>query len=125
MRAEVNLKGPVFDGSAARIMRAVNDEVEDDIATEGVNVVRSELGHLLDNPTGYYESRIQTDRARGGTVVNDGGVIYGPWLEGTSSRNKSTRFKGYRAFRLAGQRLNQQAPEIAARTVQRHIGRLQ
>lgn len=124
MRARAKLKGPVFDGSAGRIMGAVTADVEDDVATAGVNVVRSELGHLLQNPTGYYEARIQTDRSRGGTVVNDGGIVYGPWLEGTSTRNKTTRFRGYHAFRKAAQRLGEQAPEIARRTVSRHIGRL-
>jgi hypothetical protein len=30
---------------------------------------------------------------------------YGPWLEGTGSRNDTTRFKGYHGFRIATQEL--------------------
>jgi hypothetical protein len=45
-------------------------------------------------------------------VVTDGGVIYGPWLEGTGSRNKTTRFKGYWSFRTAAQSLRTSIPVI-------------
>jgi hypothetical protein len=40
-------------------------------------------------------------------------VVYGPWLEGTSERNRSTRFKGYRLWRKTAQRLQDDAPKIA------------
>ena len=57
------------------------------------------------------------DIARGGLqgVVHDSGIIYGPWLEGVSSRNDATRFKGYRMFRNAVQDLNRIAPTILRR----------
>ena len=85
--------GPVFDGRARAAVSAYIDDAEETIAQHGVNVVRSEMDHFLRNPTGYYESRIQTDRAGGDSVVTDGGVIYGPWLAGVGSRNApETRF---------------------------------
>jgi hypothetical protein len=32
-------------------------------------------------------------------------AVYGPWLEGTGSRNETTRFKGYHGMRLASELL--------------------
>ena len=46
-------------------------------------------------------------------IITDGNVIYGPWLEGISSRNQSTRFKGYASFRKTSQWLNKQIPKEA------------
>ena len=37
------------------------------------------------------------------TIVTSGNAMYGPWLEGTGSRNATTRFKGYHGYRLASQ----------------------
>lgn len=111
------LSGPLFDGRLEAAVAAAVDQAEQDIADVGVTVVREELGHVLQNPTGYYESQIQTDRARSGLEVSDGGVVYGPWLAGSSERNRSTRFKGYAHWRAATQRLQARAREIADRDI--------
>lgn len=124
MEMRTKLSGPVFDGAASRVLRSYQDAAEAAIADQGVNDVRAELGRVLEHPTGYYQAHIQTDRARGDMAVTDGGVVYGPWLEGTSSRNKSTRFKGYRTFRRVRQRLQGKAPAVAERILSRYIGRL-
>lgn len=117
-------KGPLFDGRAGRVMDAYIADAEQAVAQAGVNDVRSALGSVLQNPTGYYESRIRTDLQSDDTVVTDGGVVYGPWLEGVSSRNKATRFRGYHTFRKVTQRLQSRAGAIAEEVLQRHIGRL-
>jgi len=53
--------------------------------------------------TGNYRRRVQGNVTSAGawTVgkIHDSGVVYGPWLEGTSARNQTTRFKGYAQFR--------------------------
>jgi hypothetical protein len=123
--AEVHTSGPLFDGTADRVVAAYCDDAERAIADVGVNMVRAALGGVLRHPTGYYESQIQTDRVAGDSVVTDGGVVYGPWLEGTSRRNRSTRFKGYRTFRLTKQRLQARAGEIAERQLGPYLGRMQ
>jgi len=40
-------------------------------------------------------------------------VVYGGWLEGISSRNKTTRFKGYHAFRVMKEQLNRDKYDLA------------
>jgi hypothetical protein len=55
---------------------------------------------------GHYRRNVDS-RIRGLTaVIHDSNVVYGPWLEGTSARNRTTRFKGYGSFRRTGQWLN-------------------
>lgn len=121
IEVDVHSHGPVFDGRASAAVRAFERAAEQEIAETGVNLVRSELSRVLRHPTGYYSSRVSAD----GNQVNDGGVIYGPWLEGVGSRNKTTRFKGYFTFRRVGQRLDRQAKHIAGRVLPKYLRRMQ
>jgi hypothetical protein len=118
------MSGPLFDGRLTAVVAGAVDQAEHDIADVGVNVVRNELANVLQHPTGHYQSEIQTERAVGDWAVTDGGIVYGPWLAGTSSRNQSTRFKGYSHWRRATQRLQQQAPGIAGHVIAQAIGGL-
>jgi hypothetical protein len=49
------------------------------------------------------------------TLVTTELAMYGPWLEGTGSRNETTRFKGYHGFREAGLALDTEAEAVASR----------
>jgi len=42
-------------------------------------------------------------------------VVYGPWLEGDSARNATSRFKGYQSFRKVGQELEKDAEPVISR----------
>lgn len=64
------------------------------------------------NPTPYYWTKVHAKPRAGYHVVTDGGIVYGPWLEGESERNKTTRFKGYRSMRLATQSVITSLPRI-------------
>lgn len=121
VRTEVRTEGPFFDGRHERSLSAAVEVAERAVADVGVNTVQRRLSAKLQNPTGYYESQIQTDRSVTGFVVTDGGVIYGPWLEGVTSRNEQTRFKGYSHFRRATQELAQQAARIAEPVIDRAV----
>lgn len=117
----VSSHGPVFDGRADAAATAFVSDAEREVAKQGVDDVRQALHHVLRNPTGYYESRIQTE----GNRVADGNVIYGPWLEGVGSRNKSTRFKGYFTFRRVTQILRAKSSKVAERVLPKYLGRMQ
>jgi len=116
----VTTRGPVFNGAWRRIMDDLVDDIGREVAEEGVEDVRAMLDRSLRNPTGHYRSRIM----RQGNRVTDSRVVYGPWLEGTGSRNKTTRFKGYRSFRRATQRLDARVPAIVTPVVHRAVARL-
>jgi hypothetical protein len=123
--ATVNAHGPIFDGRAELAVRDFIRAAEDEIAEEGAEDVRAELDVVLKHPTGYYRSHI-TDTRRGSRVtVNDSGVIYGHWLEGTGSRNyPKTRFKGYSTFRRTTQVLQAKAVPIAERVLPQYLRRM-
>lgn len=110
---DVNIRGPLWEGRAHDIIAAATQDGQNAVSNEAVNRVHERLSTVLRHPTGYYESHIVTDRAKASNVVSDSGVIYGPWLEGVGSRNKTTRFKGYFTFRTVGQGLQQDAGRIA------------
>lgn len=97
------VSGPFFDARAEvimvrggqRIMRVVAEEAD----------ARVEILHkaFFRQPTPFYWTQVHARPRADYWVVTDGGIVYGPWLEGTGSRNRTTRFKGYRSFRLAAQ----------------------
>lgn len=122
MSVKITTTGPIFkESETAAATKAFLNKAEEDIAQKGVNLVRERLGDVLRHPTGYYERHIQTDITSAGTVVTDGGVIYGPWLEGVGSRNKTTRFKGYATFRKVTQQLQEQAGAIAEKDLPHYL----
>lgn len=120
---QVKVSGPIFTGQAQAAVDAYIDAAEDAVATEGVNEVQRILGSVLRNPTGFYESRIQTGRQREDMAVTDGGVIYGAWLE-SGAYTPPTRFRGYGHFRQATQRLQARADRIAQSVIGPFIDRM-
>jgi hypothetical protein len=88
------------------------------------DAVQQELDVVLVNPTGFYRSQIKAERRTGtgrthyDVVVHDSGVVYGPWLAGTGSRNAPvTRFKGYTHWRKAAQRIEKLAKDTIVGTL--------
>ncbi|GAA3718266.1 hypothetical protein [Streptomyces tremellae] len=120
---QVRASGPLFDGRAARAIASAVDEAREDIAEFAEEQVLSELGRVLRHPTGYYESRITTDRVSADTSrVGDQGVVYGPWLEGVGSRNSPvTCFPGYGHWRRTKDLVKDRAPFIAQRAIAQHL----
>jgi hypothetical protein len=125
VRVYVRAQGPLFDGAAPEIIHAWMDEVKKDIAQEGVNRLRAFVMNKTGRATGHYQSEIQTSTL---VAFNDirifDPVVYGPWLEGTSKRNRSTRFKGYRLWRKTAQALNDDATAIADRRMPELVQKL-
>lgn len=111
---DVAQKGKVFDAAQTRAAgRRMVVKINEAIALEGVRRVKARLKEVLRNPTGYYESRIAVERRETYRGVWDSRVVYGSWLEGTSSRNKTTRFKGYGTFRMIRQSLEKDKTRLA------------
>jgi hypothetical protein len=125
VRVNSHNRGPWTDGRAARALPRYADDTEYQVARRGEQLVHQRLRQVLRHPTGYYQSRISVDRTSGGRYqVHDGGVIYGPWLEGTGSRNSPvTRFPGYFTFRRTKALLDRQAPQIARELLARYRSR--
>ena len=131
MTISVKNEGPIFDSRAPlAINKAVQETVE-----ELVNFAESEMHTVATmRPRGVFKSPAQAGAAastgnyrrnihgrRTGLHgrVDDNKVIYGPWLEGTGSRNQTTRFKGYGLWRRVAQRVQKRAPDILKKKLKR------
>lgn len=110
-----------------RVVRA-GDDMRDEMLTELASQASANVHRILDQrikrPTPYYETQIRTDTQVNDRTVHDSGVVYGPWLEGVSERNRRSRFKGYHAFAQGAAELRGQMDAIVAPIVTKHVGRI-
>jgi hypothetical protein len=138
---DVTLSGPLFDGTAARAARDGAAAIRRKLAAEGAKIAGMNLagsihdehsGRAVRSVTTTSSSRVyQTGRyslpvaaAENETVVTADLATYGPWLEGTGSRNETTRFKGYHSFRRAAQQLDREALSIAGKAFAPYVRRM-
>lgn len=117
-------KGPVFDGRAERYTQDFTRQAGREVANEGRGTVLAEFSKDAQHPTGRYARSLHVVRYSSRHEVTDGGMVYGPWLAGASSRNKKTRFKGYTFWRRSTQLLQRRTPQIVQRLLPGLLGRL-
>lgn len=118
----VTLTGPIFDGRAVRAGHDLVRDLTDRVGQYAIEAVQRNLDTSIKKPTPYYETQIELrETATYERVIDDRGVIYGDWLEGTGSRNQTTRFKGYHSFRRAAQQTQRAVPALSAPIIKRHL----
>lgn len=123
LKVEVNASGPLYNGRATPMLLDSAGDIELDVARKTERLVQARLSQVLQHPTGRYQSTIHVVHTAD-TYVDGEGTVYGRWLEGVGSRNRTTRFKGYYTFRIVGQRAERQAGPIADRHLDRLTRRL-
>lgn len=124
-RVDVDADGPMFDGAANIAVWRMIEDAKDDIGGQGLAHVHDILDVSIRNPTPYYETQVTVERWGADVVAHDREIIYGRWLEGISSRNTETSFKGYHAFRRATDALEAgDAQRLLERQVALHIGEM-
>jgi hypothetical protein len=116
--------GPLLSGNVPAVIEQYLEEVKREVAMQVVADVHYVLNRRIQHPTPYYETQLVAQQTGRDWDVNDRGVIYGPWLEGTSWRNSATRFKGYHAFREALRESQQYIGPFATRIWGRYQGRV-
>lgn len=120
----VDADGPLFNGSAKRIVADLRRDIEKSVAAAAMSELHHKMDQSFRNPTPYYETQVVQDRQVDSTQIHDRDIVYGPWLEGVSSRNRRSRFKGYKMWRRTTQEIDERVPEIVRAVVRRGIGRL-
>ena len=125
MNEYVTTSGPIFDGRAVRASKDFIDDWEQEYSGKVEDAVQNRLSSVLKHPTGNYQRHIRTRQEGDGRTVDDSSIVYGPWLEGTSSRNQTTRFKGYSTFRRTAQAMDRAAEAYADQMVRRYLSRMQ
>lgn len=124
IRTRTSENGPLFDSRSTRAFDDFADELEEEGAEFALDHIRSTFHTHFRQPTGYYESNVEIRRTFTGHEVWDGGLagpVYGPWLEGVGSRNDTTRFKGYHAFRKAAAALEARIEAMGERLLHRNV----
>ena len=140
----VTFSGPLFDGTAKRAARDGTTAARKAVAKRGAELARGLLaadirvhdtgralaavtttGRSVVYQSGKYSMPVTVMNPKTDIVVTSSLATYGPWLEGTGSRNQTTRFKGYHSFRKAAQELSVVAQKTADRAMQPYFGRMQ
>jgi hypothetical protein len=129
MGIRIELGANPFDGlplfnprEADQIIDDWSEMVMDHYARDGLAEIGRWMDQFFKEPTPYYETQVTVDAAFRNRVIHDRGIVYGPWLDGSGTRNKTSRFKGYPHWRrtvqylqgTAGQRIIEaHGPELA------------
>jgi len=102
---EIEIKGKLFDPRADKnLLKAINQGLTR-MALVSEDRTKGQLwkGHGV--VTGHLRRSISGELVRDLVAQTDAGlvrqganVIYASWIEGTSTRNSTTNFKGYRMF---------------------------
>lgn len=111
---QVIAHGAIFDGRAEAAVEEMIGESVRLVAVAAEEAVDRNLAASIRHPGSppFYQSQINIAHRGLAEVVNDNMVIYGPWLEGVGSKNKTTRFKGYASFRRAKQEIDAKVSAI-------------
>ena len=104
MTVKVKMTGPILEGRGPARLRPVVVRLNKRLADIGEEFIAQKARI---RPAGEFKTRAQAGKK----------VSKGRWIEGTSSRNKTSRFKGYHIYRQAKQFIQSQIPREARRTV--------
>jgi hypothetical protein len=125
-RANVNLPRRTIEKLVARVVEEADQRLAETLRPRpaGVYLSIAEAGKGKAS-TGNYRRRINTSTRGLHGKISDGGTEYGPWLEGTSTRNQTTRFKGYHSFRKTTQWMNRKrVPWLVNREIDKMVKKL-
>lgn len=121
---QVLVSGPALTGMLPSMVDSMLAEMRYALAAQALADVQLNLDQSIQHPTPYYETQITLQERVDDWVVHDRGIAYGPWLEGVSQRNRTTKFKGYHAFRRAVESATRRAPQLLGRIAREWIGRM-
>ena len=130
MASRVTVHGPLWDGEASRAVTEWLDATRKDVGDQAASIVRSKAARMNRSGrggTGGAAQSVSVLHESTGTLVrgqSERGKVWWPWLEGTSHRNTTTRFRGYHAFRLAKNIAARQARKTAQDKLNEFIGRM-
>lgn len=121
----VDCSGPLFDGTGEKAAA----ELTDAIAKRGAEWAQQNLRDTAMNRSGRarggFQSALRVVQRSVGYAVPAPmirGVTWGPWLEGGTQRNKSTKFKGYHLFSKTRTELEESvAQEIADKALEEYL----
>jgi len=120
--------GPLADGRAVKAAEEWAENTSQALADEGLEMLRAVRMDKSGRSRGGFQEALKIVRKSPTEKRIPGpqerGVAWAPWLEGTSKRNESTGFRGYGLFRDTRTRLQERAPEIGQRELDKLMPRM-
>ena len=121
------VSGPLADGQAKAALGDWATNTAKALGDQGADMLRAFPMDKTGRARGGFQENLHPLQ-QGSTVTIAApmitGVTWGPWLEGTSKRNSSTRFKGYHLFRQTRQALQKAAPDVGQAELDKIMPRL-
>jgi hypothetical protein len=120
---EIRVSGALFDGRMRALIAAMIDDMKYAVASQVLADWQLNMDRSFQHPTPYYETQVTVQPVGEDYMVHDRGIVYGPWVEGTSSRNSTTRFKGYASLRRAVDGVRQHKADQICQRIAREYAR--
>lgn len=121
----VDPRGPLFDFDAEKKVAEAANDAEKKVATVGASMIRARMAAVFRVETPFYRfANVAKKEPPGWIIWDQDKTLYGFWLEGVGSRNKTTRFKGYFTYRRITKELQARASTIAGEVVRVWMDRL-
>lgn len=124
---DVDISGPLADGTADNALQEWAANTAKALGDEGTRLLKAfPMNKTGRSRGGFQENLHPVQKGPEVTIFAPmiRGITWGPWLEGTSERNRSTRFKGYHLFRKTRQQLQQMAPDIGQAELDKLMSRI-
>lgn len=122
------VSGPLGDGRAIELAEKWAENTSQALGDEAVKMLRAFPMNKSGRARGGFEGALRVERRTPSETRVKGpqerGVAWAPWLEGTSKRNESTRFKGYGLFAKTRAELQKKAADIGQRQLDALIGEM-
>jgi hypothetical protein len=121
----MSVQGGLFDGGWETGMLELCTDIVGAVSDTAFDAWRANLDTSIRVNQGRYMGQTRNTRVSDTVAeLRDGRSVYGPWLEGTGSRNAPvTRFGGYHSARDAAEKVNAIATELAAPAVAEFVER--
>ena len=137
LTTSVETKGPIFRGTAPQALKNAMELAVKELIQDGESILAQKLrpapqgvyegslvgGTRVQTTTGNYRRNVSSRINNLNGLITDGGVVYGPWLEGVSTKN-NRRFPGYLSFRKTGQELQKKSREVFNKHLRRFVDRM-
>lgn len=128
VRVDCRVSGPLANGDADKAAEEWATNTTQALADKGVELLRSYPMNKTGRAAGAFQGALKVTRVSPTQTRIPGpqekGVVWSPWLEGTSKRNETTKFKGYGLFRKTRLQLQKMAPQIAQEQLDKVISRM-
>lgn len=113
----VDFKGPIFKTDAGRAVKKAIQKAISNVAKAGKKEVQASLTEGHGKDSGEFRKGIRYKRTGMSAKVYARDARISAWLQGTSKRNRTTRYKGINLWGEATQRTDQGTGEEARKVV--------